>query len=95
LIIDEVSAKFHHPGHQNHESHGHYHDHNHADVATNGHTAQSVKDTVPHVEGVSAETLEGIFDSTGLLEDIWTKEAFKAEKLGTEYSFIMAGGKRK
>ena len=92
LIVDEVSRKFHNHSHPKHE-HGHDHSHSHAEHL-DGHTKQSVIDTVPHIGGLSIERLEQAFNSTGLLENVIAKKAFPTTKEGTDFDFVLASGRR-
>jgi hypothetical protein len=96
-----VSAKFHDHAHSKHghghghgPSHGHEHQHR-GPEHLDGHTPQSIIDTVPHIGGLSKERLEEAFNSTGLLEDVVAKEAFREDKDGMEFTFVIASGKRK
>ena len=74
--------------------HGHGHSHEHAEHLK-GPAKQSVIDTVAHIGGLSVQTLESAFTSTGLLEEVKAKKAFSGMKDGTEFSFIFASGTRK
>jgi hypothetical protein len=94
LIVDEVSGKFHSHGHPSHaHNHGHEHNHSHAEH-WEGHTKQSLIETVPHIGGLSIERLEKAFTSTRLLENVIVKNAFSAMKEGTDFDFVLATGRR-
>lgn len=95
LIVDEVSNKFHSAHHGTHmEGHSHGQNHGHSEHL-DGHTKQSVIDTVPHIGGLSKEGLEDALNSTGLLEDVVAEEAFTHEKEGTSFKFVLVRGKRR
>ena len=103
LIVDEVSGKFHshghpshgHPSHGHNYGHSHAHEHNHSHAEHwEGHTKQSLIDTVPHIGGLSIERLEKAFTSTGLLENVVVKNVFPAMKEGTDFDFLLATGRR-
>lgn len=101
-----MSRQFHNHGHpkqvhgEGQHNHGHAkyvhdNDHNHGHTEhLEGHTKQSIIDTVPHIGGLSVERLEEAFNSNGLLDQVVAKEAFSAMKEGTEFSFVLARGRR-
>jgi len=91
-----VSAKFHsHHLHQHGEHHGHSHEHGHSGPEhLDGHTPQSIIDTVAHIGGMSKPTLKNAFNSTGLLGNISVEQVFSHEKEGTEFAFVLASGVR-
>jgi SAM-dependent methyltransferase len=94
----------HHAHHAHAEHHEHAEHHGHAEHHTEqtledegGHrwTEHEIKELLPHPGGFDAETLEGLLNGTGLLKDVTSRRAFSAEKNGTEYTFILAYGRRK
>lgn len=84
----------HHHSHE-HGGHGHDHGHGHEHREPDGHTKQSVKETIPHLGGMAKELLESTFQATGLLENVSAKQAFTGIKDGTEFAFVLASGTRK
>lgn len=106
LIVDDVSDTFHNHGEPK-EGHGHEHGHGHAHTPAHahghghgneekdGHTKQSVKETIPHIGGMGRELMEETFRATGLLENVSAKPAFTSLKDGTEFTFVLACGTRK
>ena len=104
LIIDDVSHTFHNHGHKDDHGHGHGHGQGHGHGHAYGHehvghlegpAKQSVIDTVAHIGGLSIGTLESAFKSTGLLEEVKAKTAFSGMKEKTEFSFVLASGRKK
>jgi hypothetical protein len=100
-MIDEVSSRFHHHGHpkdghghrQIHDGHAQEHNHHHAEHL-DGHTMQNIIDIVPHIGGISIQRLEEAFNSTGLLNQVVAKKAFRAMKEGMEFEFVIGIGRK-
>jgi hypothetical protein len=94
LIVDDVSVTFHNHGEPK-EGPGHGHGHGHGHGELDGHTKQSIEETIPHIGGMAKELMEATFKATGLLENVSAKPAFTSMKDGTEFSFVLASGTRK
>lgn len=76
--------------------HGHEHGHKHGhDGEVDGHTKQSIQETIPHIGGMGRELMEETFRATGLLENVSAKQVFTSMKDGTEFAFVLASGRRK
>jgi hypothetical protein len=84
--------------------HGHRsHDHGHGD-GPQGDGPKNVADIVAHIGGLSIDTLESAFRSTGLLDQVNAKRVFSARKdeflenagtlAGTEFQFLIGSGRR-
>jgi hypothetical protein len=102
LIADKVSATFHNhrqprEGHGHERSHGHHHGHIHDHEHRGGDqttTSENVLHTVAHIGGLSVQTLESAFESTGLLDQVTAMKVFSEMKDGTEFSFVLASGRK-